>query len=149
MRHFLAAMVCGLVFVAGCAPSQKAIENSIREEMKKSLNVEITTINLQKQADGSYIGTANAANGDSYEVTTAAPKGGRTEWKAIPSQAMCEKLLREGIKQQLGLDVSKFDITKQSPGTYSGTADVQGGGKLKVSTTMQGTQLSWKAEQIN
>jgi uncharacterized protein with FMN-binding domain len=147
MRYFLAAILCGLVFVAGCAPSQKAIEDSIREEMKKSLAVEITTINLQKQADGSYIGTANAANGDTYDVTTAAPKGNRTEWKAIPGQNMCERILREGIQQQLNQKVTSFNLTKQSPGTYSGTADTESGMKLKVSTTMQGTQLSWTAEQ--
>jgi hypothetical protein len=137
-----------LVVLAGCAPAKSDIDKSIKDEMKTSMNVEITSTNLTKQSDGGYTGTATAANGDVYDVTVDPPKGGRTEWKAIPSQAMVEKMMREGIATQIKSNVKTLTLTKQGPGIYSGTADLENGLKMKVSTSMEGKNMNWKAEPM-
>jgi hypothetical protein len=81
-----------------------------------------------------------------YDVTTLAPSGNKIEWKAVQGQVMIEKMLREGIKQQVGSDVKTLQLTKSAPGTYAGTAELATGAKYKVSTHMEGTTLKWEAE---
>src|SRR5262249_10847761 len=58
----LLPVVVFALLVSGCAPSQGEVERSIREEMKSKMGVVITSIELKKQADGSYVGTATAQN---------------------------------------------------------------------------------------
>jgi hypothetical protein len=134
-----------LALAAGCAPSKADIDRSIREEMKTSLGVEITSTDLKKQSDGSYAGTATAANGDVYEVTTNPPKGTRIEWKAIPAQAVVERTVRDGMNAQLPSKVKTLSLTKESPGVYKGTAVLEDGSKMNVSTKMEGKNLLWEA----
>jgi hypothetical protein len=117
--------------------------------MKTSLGVEITSTNLTKQSDGSYTGTATAANGDVYEVTTEVPKGGQVEWKAVPGQAVVERTVRDAMNAQLPAKVKTLSLTRQGPGIYSGTGELEDGTRLKVSTSMEGKNLNWKAEPVN
>jgi hypothetical protein len=140
------ALVCALA--AGCAPSKGDIEKSIREEMKTSLNVDVAAVNLTKQPDGSYVGTATAANGDVYDVTTNPPQGARIEWKAIPSQAMVERDVRAGVESHYQVKVKTLSLTKKGPGTYNGTVEFENGTKMSVSTSMEGKQLVWKTEPL-
>lgn len=135
-----------LALLAGCGPSKNDLDKSIKAEMKSSMNVEITSTNLTKQSDGGYTGTATATNGDIYDVTVEPPKSGRTEWKAIPSQSMVEKMMREGIETQVKVKVKALSLTKQGPGTFTGTADLENGLKMNVSTNMEGRSMRWKAE---
>ncbi len=147
MMRFVQFASVGLLALAlaGCAPSQADIEKSVRTEMQTQLGVTITAVALTKQADGSYAGTATAQNGDAYDVTTLPPSGNKIEWKAIQGQVMIEKVLRDGIKQQMGGDVKTLQLTKSGAGTYAGTAELTSGQKIKVSTHMEGTTLKWEA----
>jgi len=137
------------LFVWGCSPSQRDVENSIREEMKSSLGVNITSLDLKKQGDGSYVGTATAANGDVYDVTTSPPSNNKIEWKAIPGQAMVERLVRAGLKEQLSANVKSLQLTKNGPGSYTGPAELETGSKVIVTTRMEGVNLRWEARPVN
>jgi hypothetical protein len=137
---FLASLVWG------CSPSQGDIEKSIRDGMKSQLGVATTSIDLTKQADGAYLGTATAENGDVYEVTATPPKDYKIEWKAFPGQVMVEQRLREGLEQQLSSKVKTLQLTKHGPGSYSGPAELTSGVRVIVSTRMAGAQLMWEAK---
>jgi hypothetical protein len=136
------------VLIAGCGPSQANIEKSIRETMKSQQGVTITSIDLRKQADGTYVGTATADNGDVYDVNTLASKNSMVEWKALPGPAMVEKRLREGLEQQLG-KIKSLQLTKHAPGSYEGSAELTTGAKLIVTTRMNGNQIMWEAKPAN
>jgi hypothetical protein len=132
--------------VSGCSPSQAEVEQSIRDEMKSSLGVAITSLDLKKQNDGSFLGTATAQNGDVYDVTTSKPSGDKIEWKAVPGQAMVETVVRAGIQEQLSATVKTMQLTKKGPGEYTGPAELSNGAKVTVTTHMDGTQLKWEAK---
>jgi len=119
-RGTIVLVLIGLIAFAigGCAPSHSDIEKSIKEEMKSKLNVNITAVNLMKQGDGSYIGTATADNGDVYDVTTGPPQRSKIEWRAYSAQAT----LREGMRTQLKVNVTSMALSKQGDGSYVGTA---------------------------
>lgn len=134
------------VFAIGCTPRQNDIEKSIREGMKADQNVEIKTIDLTKQSDGGYTGTATADNGDEYEIIVNKPRGSRVDWRAVPSQPMVERIVRGGMDEKLKSKVKTLNLTKESPGTYYGTAELEDGTKLNVSTKMEGNALTWQAE---
>jgi len=141
-------LVCVGMFaflVSGCSPGKSDIEKSIKEEMKKTNNVEITSVSLTKKDDGSYDGTATAANGDVYDVTTAAPSGVKIEWKALPGEPMVERLVREDIEAKFKVIVKRFNLTKHEPGNYTGVVETDGG-KIKVKTHMEGANLLWELE---
>jgi hypothetical protein len=140
-----AALLCAIL-VAGCAPSQADVERSIRNEMKSTLDVVIASIDLQKQGDGVYLGTATAENGDVYDVTTTPTKDNKVEWNAIPGQATVERLVRAGLETQLASKVTSLQLTKRGPGDYTGPAELASGVKVIVSTRMEGPQLLWEAK---
>ena len=147
-RYLALALPICLVVVLGCAPSKSDIDKSLREEMKSKLNVEITSTSLTKQSDGGYIGTATASNGDVYDVTVSPPSGGRTEWQAVPAQALVEKKVTEFIEGHYKSKVKTLNLTKQKPGVYTGTAVLDIGAKFNVSTSLEGTQLMVKTDPI-
>jgi hypothetical protein len=131
---------------AGCGVGQADIERSIRDEMKSKMGVVITSFDLKKQGDGSYVGTATAQSGDVYDVTTETPKGDTIQWKAVPGQAMVDKIVRDGMEQQLGAKVKTLQLTRKGPGNYTGPAELVTGVKMNVSTHMDGMQLLWEAK---
>ena len=137
------------LLVSGCSPGQGEIEKSIRDEMKSQLNVVITSLDLKKQSDGSYTGSATAQNGDVYEVTTSPPKNNKIEWKAIPGQAMVERIVREGLEQRLSAKVTTLQLTRNGPGIYTGPAELATGSKVIVTTRMEGTQFLWEHKPAN
>lgn len=147
-RYFALVLPVCFAVLSGCAPSKGDIEKSIKDEMKTSMNVEITSTNLTKGADGGYTGTATAANGDVYDVTAETPKGGRSAWTAIPAQSTVERMVREKIENDNKVKVKSIALTKQGPGVFSGTLELEGGGKMKVSTSMEGKNMNWKAEPM-
>ena len=134
--------------LTGCAPGKSDIDKSLREEMNAKLNVEITSTNLTKQPDGGYTGTATTRTGDTYDVTVGPVKGGQFEWKAIAGQALVEKDMRTWLEGQYKSKVKTLALTKQGPGVYNGTADMENGLKLNVSTHMEGIQLMMKADPV-
>jgi hypothetical protein len=134
--------------VSGCSPGQRAVEQSIVQEMKSGRGVEITAINLTKQGDGSYTGTATAANGDTYEVVTEPPKGGQIRWEAIPDQTMIERHVRSEMDAKLPAKVVALSLTRKGKGVYEGTAELANGFKYNVSTKMEGTNLHWEYRLI-
>jgi hypothetical protein len=147
-QRVVGRLACLIVFlVSGCNPGQSDIEKSIREGMKSQMSVDITTIDIKKQSDGSYIGTCTASNGDVFDVTTDAPSGGKIAWKAAPGKAALERSLREIISNQLHLKVKSMNLTKEGK-NYSGTADTEEGVKLNVSATWTGSQFSLQAVPI-
>lgn len=137
MFRFAALVPVCLVaaLAAGCAPGKAGIEKSIRDEMKSSLGVEITKVDLDKQADGTFSGTATAANGDTYDVTTSPPKGGKVEWKAVVAKNTIERMLRDHIKTSLKAEVTALELNKQPDGTYSGTATTAPGNTYEVTAS--------------
>jgi hypothetical protein len=135
-------------FVPGCGVSKGDIERSIRDEMKSKMSVTIMSFDLQKQNDGSYAGTATADNGDVYDVSTAPPKEGKIEWKAIPGQTMVEKLVREGLEKQMSTKVKSLQLTKNGPGSYTGTAELASGMKVTVTSRMDGAKFVWEGKPV-
>ena len=144
----LAVPVCLVALLVGCAPTKGDIEKSLREEMNSKLNVEITSTNLTKQADGGYTGTATARNGDTYDVTVKPPKGREFEWQSVAGQVMVEKNLREWLEGQYKSKVKTIALNKKEPGVYDGTAVLENDLKLKLSTHLEGTQLMMNAEPV-
>jgi hypothetical protein len=149
LRRPVLLVLPALLALCGCGPRQGDVERSIRDEMKTKLGVVISSLDLKKQGDGSYAGTATAQNGDVYEVTTQPPRGNKIEWKAIPGQAMVEKMVREGIEKQMSTKVLTLRLTKSGPGSYSGTADLATGAKVTVTTRVEGAQILWEAKPAN
>jgi hypothetical protein len=147
-RNFIRVGCLLFLFAVGCTPSQSDVEKSIRDEMKSGLGVMVQSLDVKKQSDGSYLGTATTENGDVYDVTTLPPKNGTVEWKAVPGQAMVEKMVREGLEKQLGSPVKTMTLTKNGPGTYSGPAELQNASKVNVTTKMEGTMFLWEALPI-
>ena len=149
-RHVFLLVPAALIAVlaAGCSPGQSDIEKSVREGMKSTMSVDISSFDLKKQSDGSYLGTATALNGDLYDVTTLPAKNNKMEWKAMPGQSMVEKSVRIGIEQQMSSKVKSLQLTKSGPGIYSGPAELDNGAKVMVTTHWQGTQLLWEAKPI-
>jgi hypothetical protein len=134
-----------LAACAGCGPSKSAIESSIRDEMKKSMNVEVSAIDLTKQPDGGYTGTATTTAGDAYDVQVSPTQGNRTEWKAVPGQAMLEKQVSTEIAKQVGSQVKSFALNKTGFGTYTGTATLANGQRMDVRTMLDGKQIRFEA----
>lgn len=145
MPRTLTLAALALVLFAGCAPSKSAIESSIREEMKNSMGVQVSAIDLTKMPDGSYTGTATAATGDVYEVQVNAPQGGRTEWKAVPSKSMLEKQISQQIASQVGTQVTSVTLTKTGFGVYTGTAVLANGQRMSLRTFLEGKQIRFEA----
>jgi hypothetical protein len=133
---------------AGCEREQARLERTIREEMKTKLSVEVASFDLKKQPDGGYAGTATAANGETYDVTATPPRDGRTEWLAVPGRATLERQIREGIEAQTKAKLKSLDLAPQSPGVYAGTAVLESGDRLKITTYMEGTMVMWKGEPL-
>jgi hypothetical protein len=117
-----------------------------REEMKTKLNVNIASIDLKKQSDGGYIGTATADNGDVYDVTVTPPQGSRIEWKAFASQATLEKDFRTQIENWEKLKVKTLNLIKQEAANYTGMAVFENDAELGLEAAMEGTQfkMTWK-----
>jgi hypothetical protein len=146
MRRCIVALVGLLAFgISGCAPSQSELEKSIKEGMKSQLNVEVSSLNLTKQSDGSYVGTASCTNGDVYDITTTAPDKGKIEWKAKPGQAAIERRVREGMEEKLGGKVKSLTLTKSSDEGYTGVGEMTTGLKYDIKVEAVGTQLRWEA----
>lgn len=148
-RPAVVLVALAAALAAGCS-DQSNIESSVRAEMKTQLGVAIQSLALTKQPDGGYAGTATADNGDTYDVTVTAPTGidRRYEWKALPGQAMIDRIVRQGIEQQLHSKVAALQLTKGGGGLYSGTATLETGGRVAVKTRMQGNQVLWEAEPV-
>jgi hypothetical protein len=148
-RFVLLVSTLLLAFLAsGCGPGKSDIEKSIRSEMKTSLGVDITTVQLNKQSDGSFVGTATAQNGDVYDVTTLPPKGNKCEWKALPGLPMVERRVREGLEQQLKVKVKSIQLTKNGPDSFAGSAELSTGVKMTVKTRMEGLQMLFEAKPV-
>jgi hypothetical protein len=147
MVRTLSLTVCAALalLAAGCAPGKSDIEKSVREEMKTQLGLEITAIDLTKKDDGSYAGTATAANGDVYDIVTGKPSGNKIEWKAYPSQSVIEKTVRSELESQMKTKVKSLALASKGEHVYEGKAELENGMKMKVSTHMDGTQLKWEA----
>jgi hypothetical protein len=145
MSRALSLAALGLLLLAGCGPSKSAIEASIRDEMKKSMNVDIATIDLAKQPDGGYTGTAVAANGDAYDVQVQPAQGNRAEWKALPSLPVLEKQIKMQIGAQVGSQVQSLTLTKNGFGSYTGTAVLANGQRMNVRTFLEGRQIRFEA----
>lgn len=129
----------------GCAPSQEAIEKSIRDEMKSTMKVEVKSIDIKKQEDGSYIGTATAENGDTYDITTEKPDQGKIAWKATPSKTTLERMMSEIVTNQLNLKVKSLNLDKKEGLNYSGMAESQEGLKFTLTADWDGKQYNLKA----
>jgi|GEM_PF-6656821 len=134
--------------VVGCAPSEREVEQVIREGLKVDQDVDVVTVNLTKQPDGGYLGTATATNGDTYDVTVEPPKGGRVRWRAAASQAMVERFVRERIEERYFSKVKALDLKKQGNGTYTGTAELEDGNRIQISATTTGQKLRWEIEMV-
>jgi hypothetical protein len=148
MSRFVALFVpaCVVLLGSGCAPGQSAIERSIRDEMKASLGVEVTSVKLTKQPDGSYTGTATVANGDTYDIETDRPSGPRMEWRRVPGKAVLERNVRDGLKQQMHSDVRTLTLNRTGFGTYSGSATLADGSQLNVTIKLEGNNVVWEAQ---
>jgi uncharacterized protein with FMN-binding domain len=146
MPRALSAAALALLLLAGCGPSKSAIEGSIRDEMKKTMGVEIATVGITKLPDGGYSGTATATNGDVYDVLVNPTQGNRTEWKAYPGQAMLENMFRKEIAKGAGVEPNTLALTKGgSAGVYTGTATLPNGQRLSLRTFLQGNQVMIEA----
>jgi hypothetical protein len=145
-RNFLVTVLAlSFLYAAGCNRDKANIENSIREGMKSQLNIEITSIDISKQSDGTYSGTATASNGDVYEITTEPPKDNQVMWKATPSQSVVERRVSETLESELKIKVKKLTLTKKGSGEYEGKAELESGAKLKVTVGMEQNQpmIKW------
>jgi hypothetical protein len=133
------------LLTTGCSPSQGDIEKSIRDEMKSKMNVEIKTFDLKKQADGSYLGTATADNGDVYDITTEAPQGNKISWKATPSKTTIERMIKEMVAAQLKLKVTSITLEKKEGMDYAGHATTEQGVTLDLSAKWTGNDYQLQA----
>ncbi len=143
MRRLAASIACAVLFFAatGCGPTQADVEKSIRDGMKSQLNIEITAVDLKKQPDGTYAGTATAANGDVYDITTEPPSGGTMQWKALPTPPVVERQVKQIMEEQTKGKLRSLKLAKKDGNRYEGTAEAEDGTKLKVTAEMDGTQL--------
>lgn len=147
MPRALSVVAAALFLLAGCGPSRADIEHSIRDEMKNGMNVEITKIDLAKQPDGGYTGTATATTGDVYDVEVQAPKGNRSEWKALPTPAVLEKQLAKNLGAKLGDQLKSVHVNKIGGGLYAATVILASGERLEMRSKMVGNQVMF--EPIN
>lgn len=152
MRRRTLAVIA--LFAAGCAPNnQSDLEKSIREEMKSKLDVTITAVELKKQDDGTYAGTATADNGDVYDVTTKPPGGGAIQWHAVLSPASADKRRlaeverfgREWIEQEFKTTVKSLAMTKKDENRYEGVAETERWMRLNVVAEIEDGQVKWRA----
>lgn len=149
----LCALLVFCSLPVACAPSQADIEKSIRDEMKSKNNVTITTIDLTKNADGTYTGTAIAENGDVYDVTTKLPERGKIEWQAVESQSTRDKkmivevhrVVREGMEEQYKTKVKVLNMQKAEGNKYEGKAETEIGLKYSVKAEVEGVQIKWES----
>lgn len=140
----VAGLVAGLA--GGCGPTQASVEQAIKEGIKAELKVDVKKFDLKKQESGGYTGSATTEGGDIYDITTQPITGNKVEWKAVPGQAMVEHIVRDGIEKQMATMVTKLQLTKESPGTYSGSAEISSGRTVAVKTRLDGSQLVWEAK---
>ena len=150
LNLFVLFVLCTLPIA--CAPSQADLEKSIRDEMKSKNNVNITSVNLTKNADGSYTGTAVGENGDVYDITTKAPENGKIEWQAKDSQSTHDKkalgevtrVVREGMEEQHKTKVTALSLSKVSDNKFEGKAETETGGKFAIKAELEGAQIKWE-----
>lgn len=139
----LALLVC-LIGLASCTPSPFDVEQSVRGEMQTKMGIELSALDLAKQPDGSYTGTATVVNGDVYEVAVDPPGSGRIKWRAVATQATIERMLRDHLEGNLHLNVKTMEVKKQPDGSYAGTATATNGDvyELTAGATSQGSVLN-------
>jgi len=146
-----AAVVVFVLTVAGCKPvkpikpimpdeiekSDKPdkppdMEKALQSQMTAQMKVEITSVRLTQRADGTFAGTATAADGTTFDVTTSPdPKHNGFEWTAVTSPASVERLVRDRLAAHK-LDVSTLYMKKQPEGGYGGTATTTNGDTFEI-----------------
>jgi|GEM_PF-4130233 len=121
------------------------IERKVTEGMLEQMKVRFVSMSLVEEPKETFTGTAKAENDDEYEIAVVL-RGGLIDWKAIPGRVWVERFLRAGLRDQLRSDVASLNLTRSSPGHFSGRAVLKNGTKLDVSTFMEGRELRWKGE---
>ncbi len=123
--------------------TQSTVERMLRDHLKTTMTIEVSALDLKKQPDGGYTGTANAANGDTYEVTAGAPAKEGIALGVVPGQSTVERMVSEDIEKQTKAKIKSFALTRKGPGTYTGTATQENGGVLVITTKLDGQNLTW------
>jgi uncharacterized protein with FMN-binding domain len=127
--------------------SQGTVERMLRDHLKNNLKMEVAKMELTKEPDGNYSGTATATNGETIEVR-ADPKPEGIALNAVVAQPTVERLVREDVEKRTMVKVKSLNLTRQGPGTYTGTLDLANGEKLNVSTRMEGGKLLWEYKPL-
>lgn len=145
----LVALTSSAVLTAGCSPqpSQADVEKVVRAQVGERLETELESLKLEKQPDGGYAGTATAG-GDTYDLIVDPPRGGRVQWRLVPSQATVERVVTDRLQARHQLRVTALDLKKQEGGTFTGTAVLEDGTKLHVTARMSGKKIEWEAEPV-
>jgi hypothetical protein len=145
-KYLLLPFITSLALpLTGCSPSQAEIENTVKKGMEDQLKIQVKSLTLTKQSSDYYTGTAEATNGDKYDVTVTV-KGNQYEWKAFPDKTTLEKVVKKGMQDQLKVQVKSMTLNKGPGDNYSGTAETFTGARYDITVTIHGKDIQWKAQ---
>jgi uncharacterized protein with FMN-binding domain len=138
-------IVAGPLLLTGCGVPQSEVERIVRTGIEDKMHTKVTSLNLTKESDTKYTGTATVSSGDKFDIQ-ATVEGKMVRWTALPDRAGTEKQFKEIISKQLGGQVQSMELTKGSDGTYTGTATLATGQKLKLRSHVKGEKLMFEAK---
>jgi hypothetical protein len=103
------------------SPPKERAERDLREDMEKKLNKKVRSIELVRQADGRWSGTAELESGEQYDIREPDDDDSHLfvyEW----NQATVEKWIRQHARDQFNDLLDTLSVTRQGPTRYTGKA---------------------------
>jgi hypothetical protein len=132
-RAAFAALLC-LTALSGCArPGPVDAERSVRDGMKAQMGIDVAAVNVTRQPDGSFAGTATAANGDVYNVRASVSGDGWSVLQVVLADETIERMIRDHLATNM--QVAATEVKKQSDGGFTGTATATNGTVYEVSAS--------------
>jgi hypothetical protein len=138
----LAAVPLTLV---GCGPSKGEMEKEAKKMIEEQLHVKVKSLTLNKESGNKYSGTAEATNGDKFDVYVTV-SGRKYEIKAQPDEASVKQQFQKLIEEKIRFKVTSINLVRQADHSYTGEATLANGQKLKLTAQWEGNQFRLKAQ---
>jgi hypothetical protein len=113
-------------------PPLARAESDLRKDMETKLNKKVRSLQLTRQEDGRFSGTAELESGEQFDVREGdenSPELLRYEW----NQATVEKWIKQVAQERYNDTLRTLSVTRQGPTRYTGKATGTSGLQYDVS----------------
>lgn len=118
---FVLAIV-GIFFYLNFGDSTSKVEKSVQQGMKDQFGIQVKSVKLEKQPDGTYKGKAIEENGEEWDILNVTLNGNEVKWIQRPPLAQVDRHVRQSMETQFKIRLNSLDLKKQADGNFQGTA---------------------------